>query len=74
MPFREKGYQILPLCSIMKTFLRIIGTISFFTLPTVFFNWHGLFYQDVQWLADANGFYHISIRNGSHSCGGSRLQ
>jgi len=47
-----------------KTFLRIIGTISFFTLPTVFFNWHGLFYQDVQWLADANGFYHISITYG----------
>ncbi len=47
-----------------KTFLRILFAISFFTLPSVFFNWHGLFYQDVQWLADANGFYHVSITYG----------
>ncbi len=47
-----------------KTFLRAVGAVSFFTLPSVFFNWNGLFYQDVQWLADANGFYHVSITYG----------
>ena len=47
-----------------KTLLRILFAISFFTLPSVFFNWHGLFYKDVQWLADANGFYHVSITYG----------
>ncbi|MCI8862694.1 MAG: response regulator [Lachnospiraceae bacterium] len=47
-----------------KTFLRVVGAVSFFTLPSVFFNWNGLFYQDVQWLADANGFYHVSITYG----------
>ena len=39
-----------------KTLLRILFAISFFTLPSVFFNWHGLFYKEVQWIADANGF------------------
>ena len=47
-----------------KKFLRILGTISFFVLPSVFFNWHGLFYKEVQWTADTNGFYHISITYG----------
>ena len=47
-----------------KRLLRILFAISFFTLPSVFFNWHGLFYRDVQWLADANGFYHVSITYG----------
>ncbi len=47
-----------------KTFLRILGVISFFALPSVFFNWHGLFYKEVQWIADANGFYHISLTYG----------
>lgn len=44
-----------------KKLLRVLGAISFFALPSVFFNWYGLFYKDVQWGADANGFYHISI-------------
>ena len=44
--------------------LRILGIINCFSLPVVFFNWHGLFYQDVLWSADANGFYHISIMYG----------
>lgn len=47
-----------------KTLLRVLFAISFFALPSVFFNWHGLFYQDVRWLADADGFYHVSITYG----------
>ncbi|MCI8992362.1 MAG: response regulator [Eubacterium sp.] len=47
-----------------KILLRILGVISFFVLPTVFFNWHGLFYQEVQWVADVNGFYHVSLTYG----------
>ena len=47
-----------------KTFLRVLGVINFFVLPTVFFNWNGLFYQEVQWVADTGGFYHISITYG----------
>lgn len=47
-----------------KKFLRTLSAISFFVLPSAIFNWHGLFYQDVQWIADANGFYHISITYG----------
>ena len=47
-----------------KTFLRVLSAISFFALPSVFFNWYGLFYQEVRWSADADGFYHISITYG----------
>lgn len=47
-----------------KVLLRILGTINFFVLPTVFFNWHGLFYREVQWVGGADGFYHISITYG----------
>ncbi len=69
------GSAFVPLCycwfiyiycyiSPPKIFLRILFAISFFILPTVFFNWYGLFYQDVEWLADAGGFYHIRITYG----------
>lgn len=47
-----------------KMLLNILGAINFFVLPSVFFNWNGLFYQDVQWLADADGFHYISISYG----------
>ena len=47
-----------------KTFLRILGTINFFVLPSVFFNWYGLFYREVQWTAGVDGFYHINITYG----------
>ena len=47
-----------------KVFLRILGIINFFALPTVFFNWHGLFYREVQWVGGADGFYHVSITYG----------
>lgn len=44
--------------------LKTLGAITLFILPTVFFNWNGLFYEDVQWVAAANGFYHVSITYG----------
>ncbi len=47
-----------------KIFLRFLGTISFLALPSVFFNWYGLFYREVQWVADADGFHHVSITYG----------
>ena len=53
-------------CSIAppKALLRILGIISFLSLPAVFFNWNGLFYRDVQWVANADGFYHIDLTYG----------
>lgn len=47
-----------------KTLLNVLSVISFFILPTVFFNWNGLFYQDVRWLADTDGFHYVSITYG----------
>lgn len=47
-----------------KLFLRVIGTISFFSLPAVFVNWHGSFYSDVQWMTAAGGYHYISITYG----------
>ncbi len=47
-----------------KVLLRIIGVISFLSLPAVFFNWHGCFYREVQWVADADGYHHISLSYG----------
>lgn len=47
-----------------KVFLRILGIVSFFVLPTVFFNWNGLFYRDVEWITAADGFHYISITYG----------
>lgn len=47
-----------------KTLLRILGVINTFVLPTVIFNWNGLFYQDIQWLTAAEGFHYIRITYG----------
>ncbi len=47
-----------------KTFLRILGVVSFLSLPAVIFNWHGLFYREVQWVASASGFHYISLSYG----------
>lgn len=47
-----------------KVLLRILGVISFLSLPVVFFNWNGLFYREVRWVANADGFYHISLSYG----------
>lgn len=47
-----------------KKLIKILGIICFLSIPTVVFNWQGLFYQEVRWVADAAGFYHISITYG----------
>ena len=47
-----------------KTLLNVLSVISFFLLPTVFFNWNGLFCQEVRWLADTDGFHYVSITYG----------
>ena len=47
-----------------KKLLRLLGLINFLILPTVFFNWNGLFYREFQWLSTADGFHYISISYG----------
>lgn len=47
-----------------KVLLKILGVISFLSLPAVFFNWNGLFYREVQWVVNEDGFYHISLSYG----------
>ena len=37
---------------------------TFIRLPTVFFNWNGLFYRGFQWLSTADGFHYVSISYG----------
>ena len=58
-----------------KKLLRILGVINFFVLPTVFFNWNGLFYREFQWLSTPDGFHYVSISYGpctpSSSCAAS---
>lgn len=44
--------------------IRVLCSINFFILPTVIFNWNGLFYREVQWNSDADGFQHISVTYG----------
>lgn len=69
------GYSFVPLCyccfiyiycytEMPKTLIRILGAVNFLALPSVFFNWYGLVYREVQWVADADGFHHISISYG----------
>ncbi len=47
-----------------KALLRILFFISFLSLPAVAFNWYGLFYREVQWIATTDGFYHVSLNYG----------
>ncbi len=47
-----------------KTLLRILGVISFLSLPAVIFNWNGLFYREVRWLANEDGFHYVSLSYG----------
>ena len=47
-----------------KKLLRFLAAVSFFVLPTVFFNWHGLFYQEIRWLEAPDGFHYVSITYG----------
>ncbi len=47
-----------------KRLLRILAAADFAVLPTVFFNWNGLFYKEMQWLSTESGFHYISITYG----------
>lgn len=47
-----------------KKLFRVLGGINFCCLPSVIFNWYGLFYREFQWVADSSGFYHIEITYG----------
>ncbi len=69
------GYSFVPLCYCWfiyiycyiappKTFLRILGVINFIAAVSASFNWYGLVYQEVRWVAEPDGFYHISITYG----------
>lgn len=69
------GYSFVPLCYCWfiyiycyvtppKALLRILGAVNFLALPSVFFNWNGLVYREVEWVANPAGFYHISISYG----------
>ena len=69
------GSAFVPLCycwfiyiycyaSPPKTLLRALAAINFLVLPTVFFNWNGLFYREFAWLSTADGFHYISISYG----------
>ncbi|MCI8549419.1 MAG: response regulator [Lachnospiraceae bacterium] len=47
-----------------KVLLRLLGIVSFLSLPVVICNWGGLFYREVQWVAGAGGFYHVNLSYG----------
>lgn len=47
-----------------KALIRILVAISFLSLPAVIFNWHNLFYKEVQWIAVRDGFHYISLSYG----------
>lgn len=47
-----------------KTLLKALLVINTCVLPTVIFNWNGLFYQDIQWMTAAKGFHYIQITYG----------
>ena len=47
-----------------KALIRLLVVISFLSLPAVIFNWHNLFYKEVQWIAAADGFHYISLSYG----------
>ena len=47
-----------------KKLLRLLGLINFLILPTVFFNWNGVFYKEFEWLSTADGFRYVSISYG----------
>ncbi len=69
------GSAFVPLCYCWFTYtycyarppeklLRALGLFNFLVLPTVFFNWNGLFYREFQWLSTADGFHYVSISYG----------
>ncbi|MDE7261277.1 MAG: response regulator [Oscillospiraceae bacterium] len=47
-----------------KKLLLVLGAINFLVLPSVFFNWDGIFYRGFQWLSTADGFHYVSITYG----------
>lgn len=47
-----------------RRLLRVLGVIDLFSLLTVFLDQYGLFYREIKWVADANGFYHVDISYG----------
>jgi len=47
-----------------KKLLAALGAINFLILPSVFFNWHGIFYRGFQWMSTQDGFHYISITYG----------
>ena len=47
-----------------KAVFRILGAVSFLSVPVVILNWHGLFYREIQWVANEDGFYHVSLSYG----------
>ena len=53
-------------CSVTppKNLLRLLAIISFLSLPAVVFNWHGLFYREVRWIAGGDGFHYVSLSYG----------
>ncbi len=53
-------------CSVTqpKKLLGVLALISLLSLPSAIFNWHGLFYQDVQWVPWGSGFHYISLSYG----------
>lgn len=69
------GYSFVPLCYCWfiyiycyidppKTLLRLLGAVNFVAMFSAFFNWYGLVYREVRWVAEPDGFYHISITYG----------
>lgn len=69
------GSAFMPLCycwfiyiycyiSPPKVLLRILGVVSFLSLPAAIFNWNGLFYKEIQWVANADGFYYVNLSYG----------
>ncbi len=47
-----------------KTLLRILFAVSFLSLPSVVFNWYGLFYREIRWLPYGDGFHYVSLSYG----------
>lgn len=69
------GSAFVPLCycwflfaycyaSPPKKLLKLLEAITFFVLPAAFFNWNGLFYQGVEWIASEGGFHYVRITYG----------
>lgn len=70
------GYSFVPLCYCWfiyiycyihppKIFLRFLGVINFIAMFSPFFNWYSLVYKEVRWVAEPDGFCHVSITYGA---------